>query len=109
VRFSLRKTITTSTSEISGSSRKSFAIFTAIQRSAGCVSALMTGSGAVFAIARRGSKDASRLNPSGAQESANGQRETLSAGGPTPLKPRQGLTPDFLLRGPSRGSLCGFL
>jgi hypothetical protein len=27
----------------------------------------------------------------------------------SPLKPKQGLTPDFLLRGPSHGSVCGFL
>ena len=59
--------------------------------SVGCVSALMTGSGAVFAITRWGSKDGWRLNPSGPQESANEQRETLSAGGTTPLKPKQGL------------------
>jgi hypothetical protein len=26
-----------------------------------------------------------------------------------PLKPKQGLTPEFLLRGPSHGSVCGFL
>jgi hypothetical protein len=44
--------------------------------SVGCVSALMTGSGAVFAITRWGSKDGWRLNPSGPQESANEQRET---------------------------------
>ncbi len=48
--------------------------------------------GAVFAITQLELKAAWRLNPSGAQESANGSWETMSASGTARLKPKQGLS-----------------